>query len=82
MIYIILNYICLTCLNMILLEIGQKKPLHYGMLGIVLMAYLDQEDVDRILANRPLEAYTPLSITDGDAFSLRLEEVRKQGYCI
>ena len=63
-------------------EIGQKRPLHYGMLGILLMAYLDQEDVDRILADTPLEAYTPFSITDRDAFSIRLEEVRKQGYCI
>lgn len=63
-------------------EIGQKRPLHYGMLGILLMAYLDQEDVDRVLADTPLEAYTPFSITDRDAFSIRLEEVRKQGYCI
>jgi len=63
-------------------EIGQKKSLHYGMLGILLMAYLDQEDVDRVLADTPLEAYTSDSITDRDAFSIRLEEVRKQGYCI
>ena len=63
-------------------EIGQKRPLHYGMLGILLMAYLDQEDVDRVLADTPLEAYTSRSITDRDAFSIRLEEVRRQGYCI
>jgi DNA-binding IclR family transcriptional regulator len=63
-------------------EIGQKRPLHYGMLGILLMAYLDQEDIDRVLADTPLEAYTSDSITDRDAFSIRLEEVRKQGYCI
>ena len=63
-------------------EIGQKRPLHYGMLGIQLMAYLDQVDIDRVLADTPLEAYTSRSITDRDAFSIRLEEVRKQGYCI
>jgi DNA-binding IclR family transcriptional regulator len=63
-------------------EIGQKRPLHYGMLGVLLLAYLDQEDVDRVLADTPLEAYTSHSITDRDAFSIRLEEVRKQGYCI
>ncbi|MFC1579881.1 IclR family transcriptional regulator [Thermodesulfobacteriota bacterium] len=66
----------------VLSEIGQKRPLHWGMLGILLMAYLDQEDVDRVLADTPLEAYTPFSITDRYAFSIRLEEVRKQGYCI
>jgi IclR family KDG regulon transcriptional repressor len=29
-----------------------------------------------------LEAHTPFSITDVDAFSLRLEEIRTQGYVI
>ena len=63
-------------------EIGQKRPLHYGMLGIQLMAYLEQVDIDRILADTPLVAHTSRSITDRSAYSIRLEEVRKQGYCI
>ncbi len=61
-------------------DIGWRRSLHYGMLGMVLMAHLDSEEVKRILKKNPLEAYTPFSITDKDAFSLRLERIRKQGY--
>jgi IclR family KDG regulon transcriptional repressor len=63
-------------------DIGWRRPLHYGMLGMVLMANLESGAVDRILKNYPLEAHTPFSITDVDAFSLRLEEIRVQGYAV
>jgi len=63
-------------------DVGWRRPLHYGMLGMVLMAGIESREVDRILENFPLEAHTPFSITDADAFSLRLEEVRVQGYVI
>jgi DNA-binding IclR family transcriptional regulator len=63
-------------------DVGRRRPLHYGMLGMVLMAGMDSNKVDRILENYPLEAHTPFSITDRDAFSLRLEEIRMQGYVI
>ncbi len=39
-------------------------------------------EVDRILEKYPLEAQTPFSITDVDAFSLRLEKIRTQGHVI
>jgi IclR family transcriptional regulator, KDG regulon repressor len=61
-------------------DIGWRRPLHYGMLGMVLMAHLDDEDIQKILKNHPLERHTPFSITDEDAFSLRLEKIRSQGY--
>lgn len=61
-------------------DIGWRRPLHYGMLGMVLMAYLDSKKASEILKKSPLKAYTPLSITDKDAFGARLEEIRKQGY--
>jgi len=63
-------------------DIGWRRPLHYGMLGMVLMAHKPMEKVKDILAADPLEAYTPYSITDPDAFSLRLEEIRKNGYSV
>jgi DNA-binding IclR family transcriptional regulator len=52
------------------------------MLGMVLMASLDSKDVQRILREYPLEAHTSFSITDKDAFSLRLEQIREQGYIL
>jgi len=63
-------------------DVGWRRPLHYGMLGMVLMAGIEPKEVDRILDKFPLEAHTPFSITDVDAFSLRLEEIRVQGYVI
>jgi len=63
-------------------DVGWRRPLHYGMLGMVLMASLESREADRILEKYPLEAHTPFSITDPDAFSLRLEEIRVQGYVI
>lgn len=63
-------------------DVGWRRPLHYGMLGMVLMAGIESKEVDRILENYPLQAHTPFSITDPDAFSLRLEEIRVQGYAI
>ena len=63
-------------------DIGWRRPLHYGMLGMVLMGSLDSKDVKRILKKYPLEAHTPFSITNKDAFSLRLEKIRDQGFIL
>ncbi len=63
-------------------DIGWRRPLHYGMLGMILLASLDTKEVRRILKNTPLQAHTPFSITDPDAFSLRLEQIRDQGYIL
>jgi IclR family KDG regulon transcriptional repressor len=63
-------------------DVGWRRPLHYGMLGMVLMAGVESREADRILEKYPLEAHTPFSITDLDAFSMRLEEIRVQGYVI
>lgn len=66
----------------ILSDIGWRRPLHYGMLGMILMAYLDSKKSQQILEKTPLIAHTPYSITDLDAFSLRLEQIRKNGYIL
>ena len=61
-------------------DIGWRRPLHYGMLGMVLLASLDSKEARNILKHSPLQAHTPFSITDSAAFSLRLEQIRDQGY--
>ena len=63
-------------------DIGWRRPLHYGMLGMVLMAYLSLKDAKSILRKYPLDAHTRFSITDQEVFSLRLEKIRKEGYVI
>jgi DNA-binding IclR family transcriptional regulator len=63
-------------------DVGWRGPLHYGMLGMILMAYLEPGEVRRILQKDELQAYTPFSITNEDAFSLKLEHIRNQGYVV
>ncbi len=63
-------------------DIGWRRPLHYGMLGMILLAFATPEKLKHILDTTPLEAHTPHSITDPDAFSLRLEEIRKNGHVV
>ena len=63
-------------------DVGWRRPLHYGMLGMVLMSSLESKDVREILSEYPLQPHTPFSITDQDAFSLRLEKIRDQGYIL
>jgi IclR family KDG regulon transcriptional repressor len=62
--------------------VGERRPLHFGMLGQILMSYLPTEKVQRIVTDHPLQAFTPNSITDPDAFWLRLAEIREKGYVI
>ena len=63
-------------------DIGWRRPLHYGMLGMILMAYLEPGETRRIIKTHPLDLHTPFSITDEDAFSLRLGEIREKGYLL
>ena len=61
-------------------NVGWHTKLHFGMLGMVLMAYLPESRVEDILKEDPPEAYTPFSITDQHAFRIRLAEIRNQGF--
>ena len=61
-------------------DIGWRRRSSFGMLGMVLMASLPPEKVSQLLNEYPLEAYTPYSITDRDAFSLRLAQIHQDGY--
>jgi DNA-binding IclR family transcriptional regulator len=63
-------------------DIGWRRPLHYGMLGMILMSYLAPGEMRRIIKQFPLEGHTPHSITDEDAFNLRLGKIREKGYVL
>lgn len=63
-------------------EIGRRRPLHFGMLGMVLTAYLPKKEQERLLIKEPLVAYTSKTITDNEKFLRELEKVRKNGYYI
>ncbi|MCL6563409.1 MAG: IclR family transcriptional regulator [Firmicutes bacterium] len=61
--------------------IGRLRPLHYGVLGRVLLAYQPPEVVDAILAE-PIAPTTEDSVVDPEAIRAQLAEVRRQGYLV
>ncbi|HEX9342916.1 MAG TPA: IclR family transcriptional regulator [Actinomycetota bacterium] len=62
--------------------IGQRTPLHCSASGKVFLAWLSPSKRDQLLA-RPLQVYTPQTVTDPASLRQQLEEARIRGYaCI
>ncbi len=59
--------------------VGRRTPLHCTSNGKVLLAFLDDESRERLLA-LPLEPLTKNSITDRDKLRAQLAQVRSRGY--
>ncbi|SDS74017.1 DNA-binding transcriptional regulator, IclR family [Nocardioides scoriae] len=60
--------------------VGQHIPLHATSNGKVLMAWLDDAELKRLLGGLP--SYTGLTITSRSALRKELEVVRDQGYAL
>lgn len=63
-------------------ERGQLLPMHAGASAIVLLAWLEPGELDRILEAATLERYTDATTTDANLLRGRLGEIRKIGYAI
>jgi DNA-binding IclR family transcriptional regulator len=61
--------------------IGRDMPLHAVSGGKVMMAYLSEERLNRIL-DRGLQSFTEHTITDRERLQRELEEIRQVGYGI
>jgi DNA-binding IclR family transcriptional regulator len=59
--------------------VGRRTPLHATATGKVLLAAMDEAELDRLLA-RPLERATTRTVTDPDALREQLGEVRRRGW--
>jgi len=66
--------------SILTLEIGSKRPPHFGMLGKTLMAFLPEEEVDNLLGRYPLKKVASRSITDPKKFKRNLKKIREKGY--
>lgn len=60
---------------------GDRWPLHATGTGLVLLAFADRELQEQAL-QRPLERYTPLTITDPTQLRRKLAQVRQSGYAV
>jgi DNA-binding IclR family transcriptional regulator len=61
-------------------RVGHRNRAHRTSTGKVLLAYLPSEELDRVLARRPLDAKTPHTITDPEVLKRELERVRRRGW--
>jgi len=62
--------------------IGLTAPLHVGAPGKALLAFLSQAELDALLAELPLTAITPSTLTDPEQLRADLSEVRTRGFAI
>jgi DNA-binding IclR family transcriptional regulator len=60
---------------------GDRWPMHATGTGLVLLAYADREFQEEALS-RPLERYTPLTVTDPAQLRRKLAQVRQSGYAV
>lgn len=63
-------------------NIGTRRPPYWGMMGSILMAYLPDSEIKRVLQKNPLTAATKKSITRKDEFVKWLNQIRSLGYVI
>lgn len=60
--------------------VGQLTPLHATSSGKILLAHLDEEQLEEVLAAAGLKAYTEHTITSRTALMAQLAEARKTGF--
>jgi DNA-binding IclR family transcriptional regulator len=63
------------------LGVGERVPAHCSGLGKAILANLSRDAVERLLPAR-LEALTPNTITNREAFLENLRETRRRGYSV
>jgi IclR family transcriptional regulator, KDG regulon repressor len=63
-----------------LTSLGTRLYPHCSALGKVLLAYIPEEEVRRIVQQAGLPGFTPNTITDEEELQQSLAKIRKQGY--
>lgn len=62
--------------------IGVRAPLHCTAVGKAIFAGMDDENIDRLLRERPLERFTETTITGIEEMREELLRIRDRGYSI
>ncbi len=64
------------------IERGQVSPLYAGAAGRALLAGMDPDDAQRYLAEIPLTAITPQTLTEREVLQSLVAEDRRRGYSV
>ncbi len=62
------------------LDVGTRRPLHAGASSKVLMAYLPNEEIQRIVRDQGLPRLCVNTITERDELEAELDRIRERGY--
>ncbi len=63
-------------------QIGTRRPPCFGMIGQILMAFLPDQEVNRLLKKKPLTSFTKKTLVSEREFKERLLKIRKQGFFV
>ncbi len=63
-------------------KIGTRRPPYWGMIGPVIMAYMSDSEIERILQKFPLKVTSKKSITKKDEYIKLLKQIREQGFIL
>lgn len=61
-------------------EIGTEAPIHCSTSGKAILAWLSDEEVERIIQKKVLTPYTPKTVTSPKRLKQHLRQIREQGY--
>jgi IclR family pca regulon transcriptional regulator len=64
------------------LGIGSRLPAYCTSMGRVLLAGMGDDEVVKLLRAQPLEARTRHTLTDADAILGKVQQARRQGWCL
>ena len=71
-----------TSLVRVMSHVGNSRPVYAGGIGMILGAYMDPDDVRRMLMEDPPKPFTSRTITDPYKVLEELANIRKQGYAV
>jgi IclR family transcriptional regulator, KDG regulon repressor len=63
-------------------DIGWRRPLNFGLFGMIFLAYLSPEKQNTLLNSFSLKRYTPKSIVDLKTFRQYLKNILRDGYFV
>lgn len=65
-----------------IIQLGKSLPLYCGGSGKALLAFLPDEEIDKIIQKEKFIPFSPKTITDPIKLKEHLKEIRKNGYAI
>jgi DNA-binding IclR family transcriptional regulator len=64
------------------LYIGKREPIHISASGKAMMAYIPEDELEWIIAEKGLPRFTAKTITDPKVLKKELHKIRNRGYAI